>query len=169
MNALLACAAVDNCPHARPASVERDMPEPAMRIRLNKNIGRVRPWQTPHASEIGVDRQILKKCIPAAQLQLPSQERALATGVYYETSPGHPGRVIGRVVHPHRSTVGPQDVHDLMALPDIHAVRPTVLQKQLVEEGAPDLVRMRVCLIRFTEIPAPGCLIRTPDHSGAPF
>ena len=140
-----------------------------MRIRLNENIARIGCRQTSRASAIGVDRQVLKKRIPAAQLQLASQERALATGVHHETRLGDPVRAIGCVTHPHRPTICPQNVHHLMALSDVHTMHPAVLQEELVEEGTPDLVGVWVLVIRFTEIPTPGRFICAPDHGGAPF
>ena len=76
------------------------MPEPAMRVRLDKNICVIGRRQTLRTSKIGVDRQVLKKGIPAAQLQLVPQERALATGIYHETGPGNARSAIGSVTHP---------------------------------------------------------------------
>src|SRR5215472_881851 len=97
------------------------------------------------------------------------QERALAAGVHHETRPGDAGSAVGRVTHSDRTASVKEHVHHLMALPDVHPVRPTVIQEQLVEEGAPDLVRVGILLIRLTEIPAPGRLLRAPDHGGTPF
>src|SRR5215510_16441435 len=97
------------------------------------------------------------------------QECPLAAGVYHKTRPGYARSAVGSVAYPTRAAVFEEYIHDLMAFPDLHTMRSAIVQEQLVELRTPDLVRVRIALIGLTEIPAPGRLIRAPDHGGAPF
>src|SRR5262249_31490070 len=101
--------------------------------------------------------------------QFMPQESSLTTGVHHETSPGNARNTVGSVTRPTGLAVFEEHIHDLMAFPDLDTMRSAIVQKQLIELGAPDLVRVRIALIGLTEIPTPGRLVRTPDHGGAPF
>ena len=50
---------------------------------------------------------------------------------------------------------------------DIHADRTGVVEQELVEGRAPDLVRVRMGAVGLAEVPAPGFAIGAPDHGGA--
>src|SRR5262249_12778997 len=69
-NALLASTAVDHGSCTGPTCMQWNVPEPAVRVRLDKNIRVIKCRQTLRSGKIAVHCQILKKGIPAAQLQL---------------------------------------------------------------------------------------------------
>ena len=62
-----------------------------------------------------------------------------------------------------------QYLNDLVPFAYVDPVGPAILQQQLVEPRAQDLVRMWVPVVDLPEIPAPGRLVAAPDHCGAPL
>ena len=56
-----------------------------------------------------------------------------------------------------------------MPLAHLDAVAPAVVQEDLVEQGPPHLVAVRVALVGLPEVPAPRFAAGAPDHGGAPL
>src|SRR5262245_50146668 len=56
-----------------------------------------------------------------------------------------------------------------MAFPYFDAMRTAIVQEQLIEAWAPNLVGMRILLVGFAKVPAPGRFFLAPDHGGPPF
>jgi hypothetical protein len=57
------------------------------------------------------------------------EERALAAGVYYETSPGHARNTVGSVTYSARAACFEEHVHHLVVFADLHPMRSAILQK----------------------------------------
>ena len=81
---LLACTAVHHSADTHPASVQRNIPQPAVGIGFDKDICVIGRWQALRPGKIAIDGEVLKEGIPAAHLQFAPQQSALATGVDHE-------------------------------------------------------------------------------------
>ena len=150
--------------------MERDAPEPAIAIRLDKDVVIVRLRQRLGAGEIRVDRQVLKERVPLFGFQMTGQQGGLAAGIDHKAALGlaRDSVTVGELhtdgfiaVKDHLNYLVPFQHRDTLLL--------GVVQQNLVELGTPDLVGMGVPLASFFEVPTPGSVAAAPDHGCAVF
>ena len=122
------------------------------------------------AVEIGVNRQVLEKGVPSPQSKPAGQQPTLSAGVHHEAGEGSPyASVLRLVADTGRSAAIENDLHHTVPLPHVNSGRPAVVQEELVELRAPNLVGVGIPLVCLSEIPAPGCPVLPPDHGGSPL
>ena len=159
--------AVDDGADAGDPGVERDGPEPSVRVGLDEDVGLVGRRQAGRPLEVGEDGHVAEEGVPAPQVEGAAEERRLAAGVDHEVGDQAAGATIAFIGDAHRPAVLEQHLRDAVTLAHVHAVTPAVLEQDLVEVRAPHLVGVGIARVGLAEVPAPRLPLPAPDHGGA--
>ena len=162
---------IDHCADAGPAVAQRDIPQPAVGLRLYENIAFIRGFQPTTPGKISVHGQVPEKIVPLSQSQLAGYNAPLSACVHHPGSNRLSiplGTIGGSMAHTDRPARGIQrDSGRLLTLQHPNPVTSGVIQENLVELRPPHLVRMWIANVCLAEIPAPGLRVGTPNHGGA--
>ena len=162
-----AAPVVDDSADAHQAVVEWDAPEPAVLVGLDKDVASIGSRETLGTFVVCVDREVLEVGVVFAEAKLADDEAGLSAGIDEKTRGQGEFAVSVGDADVHRVLAAKLDVEDAMLLADINPGCGRVLEEDLVEPWAPDLVGVGMRLVRLAEMPAPAFVPGAPDHGGA--
>jgi hypothetical protein len=167
---LLRRTAIDNGADTGITRMQRNMPEPAVRVGFNENIRLVWRRKVLRPEKIAIDGEVLEKRIPPPQTELATEYSTLATRIHDELRSGSAHRaIIGDIVYPSGPLFLEQHIHDSVSLTYLDPMLTAIVQEQLIKMRSPHLIGMGIALIGLAEIPTPRRLRVPPDHGGTVF
>ena len=148
------------------AAGKRYLPKPALREGLDEDVALVRRIKMIAIAKVAIHGQIAKVGVPDFQLELVGQERCLAAGIH-----DHSGGDASAIFQDRRrrSVAIEDDIRHGHALFHHGTALLAVLQENLVEARAPDLVGVGIAAVGFAEVPAPRFRALAPAHGGTPL
>ena len=147
-----------------PASGQRNLPQPTVLDRFDEDVALGGGRQVRTAAEVAVDGEVAKERIPLLPAPRAGDQGGLAARVH-----DHAGAHLGAVVqhYAHCAVAFEANLFHGHALVHIRASRPAVIEKNLVETSAPDLIGVGKAPVGLAETPTPWLAVAAPAHGGA--